>query len=152
MVYLLCMVLKIGAKFIGLVILYCSIVKNTYKISNLSLDNIWNIIFVAIIMFFGVWVGGKKIVENIGSNTILLDNVKGIFSDIGTVINLFIASIFGIPVSTTHVKTMSIISLGEKDSNVKNIKNIFKAWIWTFPVCFILSYIFSKILMFYYLK
>ena len=147
MVYLLCMVLKIGAKFIGLVILYCSIVKNTYKISNLSLDNINNNNNTYID------INNKgSLIENIGSNTILLDNVKGIFSDIGTVINLFIASIFGIPVSTTHVKTMSIISLGEKDSNVKNIKNIFKAWIWTFPVCFILSYIFSKILMFYYLK
>lgn len=89
--------------------------------------------------------GGKKIVENIGNTANNFDNVKGIFSDIGTVFNLFIASFFGLPVSTSHVKTMSIIALGNK--NKEGIKDIFKAWIWTFPVCFILSYMISKILL-----
>ena len=136
-----------GQKFIGLVILYIYIIKGSYEISNSALDYIWIIIFVSIIMFFGVSIGGKKIVENVGNNTVELDNVKGIFSDIGTIVNLFLASIFGFPVSTTHVKTMSIIALGESKSNIKNIKNIFKAWIWTFPVCFILSYFISKLLI-----
>ena len=141
------MELKTGAKFIGLVILYISTVNNTYKLSNLAIDNLWIIIFVSIIMFFGVQFGGRKIVENIGKNTVPLDNVKGIFSDLATSLNLFIASIYGIPVSTTHVKTMSIISLGEEKVNIKNIKNVFKAWIWTFPVCFVLGYLISKLLI-----
>lgn len=96
-------------------------------------------------MFFGVSNGGRRIVENIGNNTIKLDNVKGILSDISTALNLFLASLFGLPVSTTHVKTASIIGLGEKDSNFKNIKNIFKSWILTFPICFLLSYFLTKI-------
>lgn len=98
-------------------------------------------------MFFGVSIGGKKIVENVGNNTANLDNVKGIISDIGTIINLLLASLFGFPVSTTHVKTMSIISLKEDNSNKENISNIFKAWLWTFPVCFALSYFISKVLI-----
>ena len=138
-----------GQKFIGLVILYMSIVKMGYKISNSTIDNIWIIIFVSIIMFFGVSIGGRKIVENIGKNTVELDNVKGVVSDIGTVLCLFLASIWGLPVSTTHVKTMTIIALGEGDTNKRNVFNIFKAWIWTFPVCFILSYFIAKILINY---
>ena len=43
-----------GQKFIGLVILFIYIIKNTYNISNSVMDNIWVIIFVSIIMFFGV--------------------------------------------------------------------------------------------------
>ena len=136
-----------GQKFIGIIILFIYILKgNTFPNNINVLDNIWIIIFVSIIMFFGVSIGGKKIVENLGNNTVKLDNVKAISSDITTVINLFIASLFGIPVSTTHVKTMSIISLGDGKTNRKNIFSIFKAWIWTFPVCFILAVIFSKIL------
>ena len=42
---------------------------------------------------------------------------------------------------------MSIIALGNGEKNYRNIKNIFKAWIWTFPACFILSYCIAKILI-----
>lgn len=136
-----------GQKFIGLVILYMSIVKGSYMVQNSAIQNIWIIIFVAIVMCIGVAIGGRKIVENVGKNTVELDNVKGIVSDIGTAINLFIASILGFPVSTTHVKTMSIISLGDSIQNKKYINDIYKAWIWTFPFCFALGYFISKILM-----
>ena len=138
-----------GQKFIGIVILFMYIVKGEVVPSNLNVQNtIWVIIFVAAMMFFGVSIGGKKIVENLGNNTVRLDNVKGVFSDIGTVINLFIASLFGIPVSTTHVKTMSIITLGEDTTNSKSVLSIFKAWLWTFPVCFILSFGIAKLMLF----
>lgn len=137
-----------GQKFIGTIILFIYIIKQIPMTSNINvMDNFWIIIFVAVTMFFGVSVGGRKIVENIGNNTAKLDNVKAVFSDFSTVINLFIASIFGIPVSTTHVKTMSIISLGEESTNKKSVLSIFKAWIWTFPVCFVLSYLLSNIML-----
>jgi len=133
-----------GQKFIGLVILYMFIVKGSYKIELSAIDNIWVIIFVSIVMYFGVSMGGRRIIENIGNNTVELDNVKGIISDIGTVIVLLLASLVGFPVSTTHVKTMSIFSLGKGKANKENISNVFNAWIWTFPVCFALSYFISK--------
>jgi PiT family inorganic phosphate transporter len=124
------------------------IIKNEPIPQNTTLQSsIWIVIFVSIVMFIGVCVGGRKIVENLGNETVKLDNVKGIFSDIGTIINLFIASIFGIPVSTSHVKTMAIIALGEETTNKKNVLNIFKAWIWTFPVCFVLAYAIAKLMI-----
>ena len=91
--------------------------------------------------------GGKKIVENLGNNTTNFDNVKGIFSDIATIFSLFIASLLGLPISTSHVKTMSIIALENNDRNSNGIKDIFKAWIWTFPVCLAISYFLSKFLI-----
>jgi len=138
-----------GQKFIGIVILFMYIIKGVAVPNSVNVnDCIWVIVFVSAIMFIGVTLGGKKIVENLGNNTVKLDNVKGIFSDIGTIINLFIASTFGIPVSTTHVKTMSIICLGDETINKKSILSIFRAWIWTFPVCFMLSYLLTKIMIF----
>lgn len=137
-----------GQKFIGIIILFIYIIKGKIIPLNINIiDNIWIIIFVSIIMFFGVSIGGKRIVERLGEHTVKLDNVKGVFSDISTIVNLFVASIFGIPVSTTHVKTMSIISLGDTNTNKKSVISIFEAWIWTFPVCFVLAYIFSKMML-----
>ena len=49
-----------GQKFIGLVILYISIINNSYIISDSYKDYFWIIIFVSIIMFFGVSVRWKK--------------------------------------------------------------------------------------------
>lgn len=98
-------------------------------------------------MFFGVSVGGRKIVENIGNNATQLDNAKGIMSDLGTIMCLFLASLWGFPVSTTHVKTVSIITLAESNSNKKSISSIFNAWFLTFPLCFFMSYLFAKILV-----
>lgn len=138
-----------GQKFIGIVILFIHIIKNKEISLNLKVvDCTWIIIFVSSIMFVSVCIGGKKIVENLG-NIAKLDNVKGILSDLGTVISLFIASIFGIPVSTTHVKTMSIASLnsGNRVTNQKSLINIFKTWIWTFPACFGLAWSISKLML-----
>ena len=49
-----------GQKFIGLVILYISIINNSYVISSSPKDYFWIIIFVSIIMFFGVSLRRKK--------------------------------------------------------------------------------------------
>lgn len=136
-----------GQKFIGLVILFLSIINGNYLVNGTVQDYVWIIILVAIIMFFGVSVGGRKIVENIGNNATQLDNAKGIMSDLGTIMCLFLASLWGFPVSTTHVKTVSIITLAESNSNKKSISSIFNAWFLTFPLCFFMSYLFAKILV-----
>ena len=49
-----------GQKFIGLVILYISIINNSYVISSSPKDYVWIIIFVSIIMFFGVSLRWEK--------------------------------------------------------------------------------------------
>ncbi len=135
-----------GQKFIGTIILYMYIIcgKNIVRIS--YIENIWIIIFVMIIMFFGVSIGGEKIVKNIGSNMVKIDKKEGIISDLSTVLTLFVASFLGIPVSTTHVKISSLIALKNNNSNKESIQDVFKAWIWTFPSCFVLSFIIAKFL------
>lgn len=139
-----------GLKFIGVFIIYFCGIKNIDVATNLGVwDNIWVIIFVSSIMSIGVGIGGKKIVENIGKNISRLSNVDAILTDISTVFSLFIASIIGIPVSTTHCKTISIIAVGN-NINKTIVKNIIKAWIITFPVCIILSFCISRLILWFY--
>lgn len=134
-----------GQKFIGVLILLTSIIKGvtTPDLSN-PFEYIEIIVFVAIIMYIGVSIGGKKIVDNIGKNMTKLDNSQALLTDISTAATLLIASITGLPVSTTHVKTVSIISISKKEKLNKSVtKSVIKAWIYTFPICFILAYMFT---------
>lgn len=139
-----------GQKFIGILILFFSIINNTDIQGRINpLDYIWVIVFVSILMSIGISIGGKRIVENIGSNIAKITNRQGVITDISTFITLFIASIIGLPVSTTHVKSLSIIGVAKSDNleiNSLEVKNIIKAWIYTFPICMAISYILTKIL------
>lgn len=138
-----------GQKFIGILIIYHYIVKGLAVPQYIApMENIYTIVFVAAVMFIGVSIGGKKIVENIGSNVTELSQKQALSSDITTSITLLLASLNGLPVSTTHVKTMSIIGVGaanKKPVSKKAVVDIIKAWILTFPVCLILSYVLAKI-------
>ena len=138
-----------GQKFIGILIIYTFIVKGLTVPSYLvPTDFAFIIMFVAFVMFVGVAIGGEKIAENIGNNVTPLTKKQALSSDIASSIALFLASVNGLPVSTTHVKTMAIIGVGKSDKQKvgkKAVVGIIKAWILTFPVCLILSYILAKI-------
>ena len=142
-----------GQKFIGIFIIFFSIIKKVPSISKFNpLDNFEIILYIAIIMALGVLIGGKKIVDNIGREMVDLNNKQALVSDILTVIILFIASITGMPVSTTHVKTVSIMSVskrgGTKIDNTKAL-DVIRAWLWNFPVSggigFLIALLMSKI-------
>ena len=140
-----------GQKFIGILIIYNYILKGlSVPDIIIPMEHIYTILFTAAVMFIGVSIGGEKIVQNIGSNMTNLNNKQALCSDISTSATLLIASLNGIPVSTTHVKTMSIIGVGKSEKNSvskKSVIQIIKAWVLTFPVCFILSFILAKLFM-----
>lgn len=140
-----------GQKFIGVLIIFTAIMKGTTLGEYINpMQYIPIIIFVAILMFIGVSIGGKSIVQNIGSDMVKLDNYQAFASDISTVITLFFASMTGLPVSTTHAKTVSIIGVGKankSEMDKSKILSIVKAWIWTFPVCGGIAYLFARIAM-----
>ena len=138
-----------GQKFIGILVIYTFIVKGlTVPEFIVPTDFAFIIMFVAFVMFVGVAIGGEKIAENIGNNVTPLTKKQALSSDISSSITLFLASLNGLPVSTSHVKTMAILGVGKSDKQTvgkKAVWGIVKAWILTFPVCLILSYVLAKI-------
>lgn len=83
-----------GQKFIGLLIIFICLLRKI-EIPNIvnPLDYIEIIIFCAIVMAIGCSFGGKKIVENIGTDMATLNIQEGLLSDITTVTTLLIASL-----------------------------------------------------------
>lgn len=140
-----------GQKFIGILIIFLSIVSKVPILNTINpMDYIWIILFVSILMFLGVSWGGKSIVENIGSNMAKIDKRQALLTDISTATTLLIASLTGLPVSTTHVKTISIIGVSKYNKvklEKKTVTDIIKAWILTFPICALIGVILTKILM-----
>lgn len=140
-----------GQKFIGILIIFTSLI-NKIQIPDVAnpLNYIYIIIFTSIVMAVGVSFGGRKIVQNIGTDMVCLNMKEGLLSDITTVFTLVVASLTGLPVSTTHAKTMSIIGVGKCSGskfNSKKVIDICKAWIFTFPVCGVLAYVLVVIIM-----
>ncbi|MBR2744362.1 MAG: inorganic phosphate transporter [Clostridia bacterium] len=138
-----------GQKFIGILVIYNFIVQGLAVPEFIApMEHLLTIVFVAFVMFVGVCIGGEKIVENIGSNVTNLSQKQALSSDIATAVTLFCASLNGLPVSTTHVKTMSIIGVGKCSKQPickKAVVDIVKAWVLTFPVCLVLSFVLAKI-------
>lgn len=138
-----------GQKFIGLLIIFVCLMRNQFIPQNaIPIDYVELIIFTAVIMAVGCSFGGKKIVDNIGTDMAELNIQEGLFSDISTIITLVIASLTGLPVSTTHAKTMSIIGVVKGNGgkyNIKKFLEICRTWIITFPVCGAMSYILAII-------
>lgn len=140
-----------GQKFIGVIIAYQLLLQNRTLIQSPMAENyFWIIVLVSIVMFIGVATGGRKIVETLGNDITDLDDEDALISDFSTVVVLLFSSLNGIPISTSHVKTVSIIASTDKNKKINfgKVADIFKAWIFTFPVCIFISFICMKMLMF----
>ena len=83
-----------GQKFIGILIIFiCLLRKTAIPQSAAPFDYLETIIFTAIVMALGCSVGGKKIVDNIGSDMVALNIREGFLSDITTIVTLLVASL-----------------------------------------------------------
>lgn len=97
----------------------------------------WVVITCQAAMGLGTLFGGWRIVHTMGSKITRLTPMQGCCAETGGAITLFAATYLGVPVSTTHTITGSIIGVGSarKVSAVRwNIASgIVFAWIVTLP-------------------
>jgi PiT family inorganic phosphate transporter len=106
----------------------------------------WVVITCQAAMGLGTLVGGWRIVHTVGSKITRLTPVQGCCASTGGAIMLFAATYLGIPVSTTHTVTGSIIGVGaaRKVSAVRwNVaSNIVIAWVVTLPAAGLMAALF----------
>jgi len=97
----------------------------------------WVVITCQAAMGLGTLMGGWRIVHTMGSKITRLTPMQGFCAETGGAITLFMATGFGIPVSTTHTITGSIIGVGaaRRTSAVRwgVAGNIVVAWVVTIP-------------------
>jgi PiT family inorganic phosphate transporter len=106
----------------------------------------WVVIACQIAMALGTLIGGWRIVRTMGSRITRLTPMQGFCAEAGGSFTLFGATWLGIPVSTTHTITGSIIGVGaaRKMSAVRwsVANNIVIAWIITIPASGLIAALF----------
>jgi PiT family inorganic phosphate transporter len=110
---------------------------------------LWVILVCQAAMALGTLVGGWRIVHTMGSRITRLHPVQGFCAEAGGAITLFLATYFGIPVSTTHTITGAIIGVGaaRKTAAVRwNVAgDVILAWIVTLPAAALLGAAFYEL-------
>ncbi|MEG1869317.1 MAG: inorganic phosphate transporter, partial [Oscillospiraceae bacterium] len=101
-------------------------------------------LITGVVMTAGTLIGGKRIIQNIGTNMTDTDSVTGVTSDIAAVVCLITATLYGLPVSTTHTKTMAVagacVAKNKAGLNMYILGKLIFTWLMTFPVCGLLGY------------
>jgi PiT family inorganic phosphate transporter len=98
----------------------------------------WVIVISYSVISLGTLIGGWKVIKTLGMRVTKLTPFGGFSAETSAGLTIIGATIFGIPVSTTHTITGSIIGVG----SVKGLsavrwgvaKNILWAWVLTIPV------------------
>jgi PiT family inorganic phosphate transporter len=110
----------------------------------------WIIIVAAITISGGMALGGQRVIRTLGMRVTQLRPVDGFAAQTSAAVTIEIASQLGIPVSTTHCISTAIMGVGStrRFSAVRwgVAGNIVAAWVFTFPICGALGYLFSKAL------
>lgn len=138
-----------GQKFMGVFMLGLYYNGLAEKSGNGFVIPIWVMELCSLTMGIGTSIGGMRIIKSVGMDMVKLETYQGFCSDLSTAICLFFASMFGIPVSTTHTKTTAIMGVGasKRLSSVdwSIVKDMISAWVLTFPGCGLIAYIMAKL-------
>ena len=105
----------------------------------------WVILLCALTMGAGTAAGGWRIIETLGTKMTRIVSWQGFAAEAAASSTIFVASMFGIPLSTTHTITSCIVGVGAArrvgDVRWGVLKKILLAWVVTFPVCGAIAYV-----------
>ncbi|MCV2364773.1 inorganic phosphate transporter [Paucibacter sp. DJ1R-11] len=106
----------------------------------------WVVYSCYIAIAWGTYLGGWRIVKTMGTKITKLNSVSGSCASMGGAISLGLATLGGIPVSTTHTITGAIVGVGAAQ-DVKAVRwgvtfNLVVAWVLTIPASGLIAALF----------
>ena len=120
------------------------------KLSLFNSDTWWIILLSAMAISSGTAIGGWRVIKTLGMRVTTLRPVHGFAAQTAAASVIEVASHLGIPVSTTHCISSSVMGVGatRRLSAVRwgVAGNIITAWVMTFPICGALGYVISRLL------
>jgi phosphate/sulfate permease len=106
----------------------------------------WVILMISVSLGLGTMIGWKRIVVTIGEKIGKehLNYAQGASANLIAATTIGVSSLFGLPVSTTHVLSSGVAGSmvatnGLKNLRMKTVKSILIAWLVTLPVTIIVS-------------
>ena len=140
-----------GQKFLGVLLLGLFLVNGMDDTSSAVIP-LWMMLLCSAVMGIGTSIGGKKIIKSVGMDMVKLEKYQGFSADIAASLCIFVSTILGIPVSTTHVKTTSIMGVGAVKRmsaiNYSVVKDMVLTWVLTFPGCGLIGFGMAKLFLY----
>lgn len=114
---------------------------------------LWVRLVAAVAMALGTSIGGWKIIKTVGDKIMKIKPVNGAAADLSSAFIIFMFTKIGLPVSSTHVISSSIMGVGTakrvKDVHWGMAQRIVMTWVITLPVSAGLGWaIFELIMLF----
>ena len=110
---------------------------------------LWIKLVCAVVMASGTAVGGWRIIKTLGHKMVKLYPVHGFAAETTSATVLSVAAWLGMPVSTTHAITTSIMGVGcakgFRHLKLRVVERILWAWVLTIPASGLAAYIFVRI-------
>ncbi|AEH50841.1 inorganic phosphate transporter [Pseudothermotoga thermarum] len=99
---------------------------------------IWTLMIGGLGISLGVLLLGYKVMKTIGTSITELTNTRGFCIDFSAASTVLIASVLGMPISTTHTVVGAVVGVGLARGvevvNVGVLKNIVLSWLLTVPL------------------
>ena len=112
---------------------------------------LWVKLTCAVVMACGTAIGGWRIIRTLGHKMVKLQPIHGFAAETTAATVLAVAQANGMPVSTTHAITTSIMGVGcaKRFSALKLglVEKIIWAWILTIPCAALVAYAMAKLLI-----
>jgi PiT family inorganic phosphate transporter len=106
---------------------------------------LWIKVICALTMAAGTAMGGRRIIKTLGSKMVRMQPIHGFAAQTTAASVIFAASQYGMPISTTHTITTSIMGVGAtKRLNAVKwgvVGKIVVAWVFTLPISAGLGYV-----------
>ncbi|XP_069038445.1 sodium-dependent phosphate transporter 1-B [Lepisosteus oculatus] len=104
---------------------------------------IWLLLFGGVGICAGLWVWGRRVIQTMGKDLTPITPSSGFSIELASALTVVIASNVGLPISTTHCKVGSVVSVGwlrsKKAVDWRLFRNIFMAWFVTVPISGLIS-------------
>lgn len=137
-----------GQKFMSVFILAAFLATGAGQVDDMVIP-LWLVLFCSITMGLGTAIGGRRIIKSVGIDMVKMEKYQGFAASLSGVICIGLSTFLGLPVSTTHTKTIAIMGVGA-EKRVKSVKwalagDMAKAWVLTFPGCGLLGFGMAKL-------
>lgn len=142
-----------GQKFMSTAMMAIVLASGSSRMEGVQFP-LWIMVLCAGVMAIGTAVGGKKIIKTVGMNMVQLDKYQGFAASMSATASLLVATLTGLPVSTTHTKTAAIMGAGAA-ANVRSVnwgiaKDMVYTWVFTFPGCGLIGYVLARLFLIWF--
>ncbi len=118
-----------------------------YKLPDFNVP-LWVMFLCATAMAFGTALGGWRVIKTLGMKLVHLQPIHGFAAEASAATVIEIASRIGLPLSTTHIISSTIMGVGatKRLSAVRwgVAGRIVLAWVFTLPACAVLAWVICK--------